>query len=496
MTTTPRATTTSGGSAEGKPRSRLRRLLGGVRGRVLAYFFLLNALALLAAVLIVAQLLLVRVEDRVDADLRQEVEEFRRLATGTDPETGESFGGDAGRIFEVYLERNVPGAGEQLITVPRRGPVRFRGTERAQEPLDRELLDSWRTLREPVRGETATADGHAEYLAVPVIESGRPQGAFAVAYLTDQDREDVWDVVRILALVGAGVLLGASAIAYLAAGRVLAPLRELRDAARSVSGERMSERIEVGGSDEIAELATTFNAMLDRLESAFLIQRRFLRDASHELRTPIAIVRGHLELLASGEIRDRAEVEEVLALLTGELDRMSRFVDDLLVLARAEQPGFLELETVRLDLLADEVLAKARGLADRRWAFDGIARRSIVADHQRLTQAVLNLVENAVAHTEDGDEIAVGLVVDGPSARIWVRDSGEGIPAEELEGIFNPFQRGSASRGREGAGLGLSIVQAIAEAHHGRVEIDSELGHGTRVTIVLPVDEPWDSEGP
>ena len=193
---------------------------------------------------------------------------------------------------------------------------------------------------------------------------------------------------------------------------MLGPLRDLRDGARAITGTDMSRRIEVEGEDELADLGRTFNRMLDRLAIAFASQRDFIRDISHELRTPIAVVRGHLELLSEMDPSNRTERDATIRLVTGELDRMSRFVEDLLLLAKSDQPNFLTLETVRVDDLCEELVQKVRGLAERDWRLDVSTRRSIVADPQRLTQAVMNLTRNAVEHTSEDDTVEIGAAVE------------------------------------------------------------------------------------
>lgn len=482
-------TTTTDPEANKPPR--LRRLTGDVRLRILASYVILLAVALLVSVLLVRQALLVRLDDRVDRELAQEVREFRSLANGNDPQTGMPFGADVERIFAVYLGRNVPGRGEQLLVIPRGGVARYRAAENADVRIAATEVDRWRALTASEQGELETAAGSARYTAVPLVFDGESRGSFVVAHFTAEEREEVTEAVQIVAGVSAAVLLLGSIAAFVAAGRVLAPLRELRDATRAVSGSEMGRRIPVEGADELAEVGRSFNRMLDRLEFAFSSQRDFIRDISHELRTPIAVIRGHLELLAeSGEMRP-SEQGRALALVTGELDRMSGFVDDLLLLAKTEQPDFLRLETVSLRDLGEEVLANARGLADRDWRLQTDSNRSIVADPQRLTQAVMNLVRNAVEQTGEGDTIEVGTAVRGDLATVWVRDSGPGVAPGEQRRIFERFERGRASRaGYEGSGLGLAIVRAIAEAHGGRASLRSQFGEGARFSIELPVEGP------
>jgi two-component system, OmpR family, sensor kinase len=479
-------------------RAFLSRLAGGVRIRILASYVILLALAALFSVLVVRQALHVRLDDRVEQDLEQEVQEFRRLAGGTDPETGRPFGANVRRIFTVYLERNVPGSGELLLGVPPSGVARFRASERADVLPDPAHIARWRALEETEEGELDTEAGPARYTAIPLaVPDGRPRGSFVVAHFTAGEREEVDAAVRIVAVVAAGVLLLGTVVAFVAAGRVLAPLRELRDAARSVSGADMTRRIDVSGTDELADLARTFNRMLERLEFAFASQRDFIRDISHELRTPIAVIRGHLELIREGALASATERMGALDLVTRELDRTSGFVDDLLLLAKTEQPDFLRLETVPIRTLCEELIENARGLARREWALEAGTRRSIVADPQRLTQAMMNLVRNAIEHTSKGDEIAIGGSTNSHVASLWVRDSGVGIPPDEQRRIFERFERGRESGRRyEGSGLGLAIVVAIAEAHAGRVRVESRLGEGATFTIEVPVDGPEAEEAP
>ncbi len=475
------------------------RLTAGLRARLLASYVILLVIASVASVIAARQILLVRLDDRVGEDLQQEVEEFRALAEhGVDPETGRRFSRNVDALFRTYRERNVPDDDEELIMVPRRGEAERLGGDNTSEFTFGDFIEDWRSLGSVERGEIETPAGEVRYVAVPVNapDGGPSLGTFVVSIFMADEQEQVEDAVSVIALVSGAVLLLGSIVAFLIVGRVLTPIRELRDAARSVSGTQLDRRIEVEGSDELAELARTFNGMLDRLAVAFASQREFIRDVSHELRTPVAVSRGHLELLAQGHIKGDAERREAIGLVTGELDRMSRFVDELLLLAKAENPDFLRLETVPLDEFADEVLTKARATADRPWRLDASSPRLIVADRQRLTQAVMNLVQNAVAHTELDEEIGIGVEIEADDAVISVRDAGVGIPASEQRQIFGRFARGGHSRGRyDGTGIGLAIVRAIAEAHGGRVRVASRSGEGARFDIIIPVEQPMPDAG-
>src|SRR5918999_3266380 len=276
----------------------------GLRARIILVHVGLLAFAILASVLVARQALLVRLDERIDAELGQEVSELRKLARGSDPTTGERFGENVQRLFQVFLQRNIPSRHEVVITFVD-GKSFLRSPLRA-EPYrldeDQELVALWGRLEEVDRGEVSTPGGRVKYLAVPIIRSDRrPAGVFVVANFRDREEDELDGAIFALSGVGLALLLIGSILAWRLAGSVLGPVRAVTSTARSITETSLERRIPQQGSDEIAQLAATFNDMLDRLERAFTMQRRFLDDAGHELRTPITIVRGNLEFADEGE---------------------------------------------------------------------------------------------------------------------------------------------------------------------------------------------------
>ena len=253
-----------------------------------------------------------------------------------------------------------------------------------------------------------------------------------VTFLDDAQGE-LNSLLRTYTIVSLLSLVAITAIAAWQSGRLLAPLRSLNDTAREISATDLSRRLPETGNDDITALTRTFNEMLDRLEAAFTGQRQFLDDAGHELRTPLTVLAGHLELL---DVRNPDEVASTRALLADEVDRMSRLVGDLILLAKAGRPGFITPHPVDLDELTSSVLAKARALGDRTWESDGVGVVTLMADQQRLTQALLQLAENAVKHTGPGDVVAIGSAYDGTTATLWVRDTGPGVDPADRAQIF------------------------------------------------------------
>jgi two-component system OmpR family sensor kinase len=298
-------------------------------------------------------------------------------------------------------------------------------------------------------------------------------------------------VARAFVLAGILALAGALLGALLIGTRVSRPLRRMAAVAARVDAGDLHPRIHDPGSDahEVRVLSDAFNHMLDRLTDAFARQRAFVADASHELRTPLTVIRGQLEVLAAQATPRGEDVRRVEALVQAEIARITRLVDDLLLLAKSEQAQFLRVETIELRPFVEQLWNGTTLLADRRFELGPVPDGSLRADPDRLAQALRNLVANAVEHTTAG----VGLVrmrveqVRGGRLRFLVEDDGPGIPVDQRERVFDRFHRTDAGRDRAsgGTGLGLAIVRAIALAHGGDVSAAASADGGARIELVI-----------
>ncbi len=451
-------------------------------------YLLLLVLALASSAAIVRIILIDRFDQDIEQQLARQSEELRVLAAGRDPDTGEPFGTDVESILDTFLRRNVPAIDETLFTILDGEPEAYSPQDVPAQLLDdRPLVEHWSQITTPMRADYGTSAGRVRTLAVPLVVEGVTGGTLVIAWFVDPGLHDIDQTVQAIGLVGIAAFVVAIALAWGLAARVLSPVAELTDTARRINETDLAARIPVDGHDELAHLGHTFNDMLDRLEDSFDSQRAFLNDVAHELRTPITIARGHLELM--GE--DPVEHERTVNMVTTELERMSRYVDDLLVLARAEQPDFLRTRPVDLGELVLDVLARLEAINDRAWRLDATpdpGEAITDGDRDRIVQAVLALATNAVQHTSPGDVIGLGVAVDGDTCRLWIRDTGPGVPAELRDELFQRNTRAADSRHRrpEGTGLGLAIVAAIAEAHGGTVHAEETPGGGA--TFVLSLD--------
>lgn len=487
------------------------------RTRIVLGLAVLIALSIALSITLIRQILFTQLQQRVQQSLKQEVEEMQRLEQGLNPATGQPFNQDSASIFGVFLSRNIPVEHESFITL-----INGEIYKTSPNPLPFSLDSTWletitqvnssergtakpqvgtTTLR-PIQGEgqqtTATT---LRYITYPLQNDGNQQGVFVVIHALSREQQEIDQAVWVAAYVLLAVMLVALFFAWCIIGQVLFPLGTLTETARSVRGmETIAKPLPVRGTREIAELTITFNEMLDRLQASFASQREFINDASHEFQTPITVIRGHLEILSQA-LHDDSEKKPALChheahhlatidLMTDELNRMSRLVDDLLLLAKAERPDFLDLDMVAADQLIEEIFAKSTALATRQWQLVSKAAVRIVGDRQRLTQLLMNLVQNAVEHTTEVDTIEIGSRLVADSVHFWVRDTGTGISFQDQSRIFQRFARGQGRRRTKGAGLGLAIVKAIAEAHGGRILLQSHPGAGSQFTAIIPVDAP------
>jgi signal transduction histidine kinase len=459
---------------------------------MMAAYLALLVIAGAVAVLGIRQVLVVRLDNRTREALEQEVLEIRTLiANGRDPLTGEAFDSLL-RAFDVFMDRNVPSVEEAFVTMIDGNLHRDRLRSFPGREIPPPALASWASFSQgagpdEITGTFQAPAGEAVFRAVR-FTIGKERGAFVVTILPAAERRGIEELRTYGMLVMVAVVLVAAGCAWFLTGRVLAPVQGLTRTARSISEADRTARIQVSGGREAAEMAETFNAMLDRLDAAYQSQIDFVRAAGHELRTPLTVAAGHLELLGDDEEERRA----VLPVVLDELSRMGRMIDDLQSLVEATGPDYLQPAPVDAELLAHELVAKAGALGDRVWLVDRASVGTVLADRDRLTEAVLNLADNAVHHTAVGQTIGIGVELVEDEARIWVRDTGTGIAPEDAERIFERFARGQgASRRYRGAGLGLAIVASIADAHGGRVLLDGEPGGGARFTIVIPQRSTW-----
>jgi heavy metal sensor kinase len=325
-------------------------------------------------------------------------------------------------------------------------------------------------------------------LVRPLIADEQVVGVLQVA----QPLREINRTLRLLSISVAGL----SIIALLAAlrggawlaQRALLPVAQVAQTAQQiVRAEDLGQRVPAAaGSDELGQLTATVNEMLERLETLFTAQRRFVADVSHELRTPLTAMLGNLELIRRGAASDL----QAFAAMERELNRLRRLVSDLLLLAQAESGVQLRHEPVALDELVLEVVRDLAPLAQGVALLPDVTEQvEAPGDRDRIKQALMNMVVNALQHTPVGGKVRVALARCDGCARVSISDTGIGIDAEDLPHVFERFFRADKARTRTsgGAGLGLAIVKWVAEAHGGRVEVHSVPDQGSTFTLWLPL---------
>jgi two-component system heavy metal sensor histidine kinase CusS len=469
------------------------RLWGTLAFRLTAAYALAGLFLVFFSIVGLYLVLVSELEKSTDLFLADKVHVLRTMLRER-PEDGDALREEvelesAARQYEQFYIRLLDERNTQLLITPGMA-----------DQLDLAELAS-KTRARPDRTMRMTGrDGKA----FRVISVGAPVGSPATGTDTVEIAVDVSQKEALLARFRFWfwtILLASGAIFPLAGYRIarqgIRPVEEMATTARHISSTNLRERIHPEGFPfELASLAGTFNQMLDRLEESFERISRFSADIAHDLRTPVNNIRGEAEVALS-RARSAGEYREVIESCLEEAVRLSDLIGDLLFLARAESP-LTHLRCERVDV--DELLGRLREYYEASAADRGVSLTTTVAsgpviaelDRALMQRAVGNLVSNALANTPPAGLVVLGMTADSSTIRIEVSDTGIGIPAEALPRVFDRFFRVDSSRSQVsgGTGLGLAIVKSIAELHGGHVEIASEPGHGTQVTLHIPILRP------
>lgn len=477
------------------------RAVDSLRVRVPATAIAVFAVSLAVATLLAFELLLQAGRGDVDVVLDRERERFERSMQALLEEelTEASLDTEDGADTEPQdadLEAALRHAAERYLALnpatesywtlirldPRATPLASsNGPDELQPLFPDRLPEGTLGTRETI----ATDAGDVRSSSAPIVLGGEELGSYQILAPLDPIRDEAFAAAGLVAAAaGVSLLLGATLLTA-TLSRSLAPLRVLAGTARSTELRRLQARIdEPGTGDEVDLLAREFNSMLARLEDASESQTEFMASISHELRTPITIARGHLELLREIDRDDPDALRETIEVVEDELGRMSRLVDDLMAIARADMEGFIRPRRIELVAFFEELELKLAGLRIASVHIDPPPPVTVSGDPDRLAQAVLNLVVNAHLHTPEGTRIRVRAREGTGEVALEVVDDGPGIPEAIRDEVFAPFVR--ASDAPTSTGLGLAVVRAVVEAHGGTIDLVTG-ADGTRFALHLPV---------
>lgn len=431
---------------------------------------------------------------------------YRFLANGLAAETDKALRERAEHVLDairVVPNRNVeevsaptdefasPGIYVQVLTP--RGQVVAHSYNLGQQRLPAAPSLLQRALAGQTFYTTETVEGQQVRLYhQPIVRDEKVVGVVQVGQSL-QGLKTTLHRLRTIYLIGiAGTLALGGLVNWLLVRLGLRPVAQVAQTAYRIaqSGDLKERLTYQGPQDEIGRLATTFNLMLERLETAFDVQRHFVADTAHELRTPLATILGNVDLLLRYG-QDPQRRQQALTSIQREGERTARLAADLLLLAQADAGQKLELKPVELDEVLLEVYEQTLALAQGvRVSLGRCEPASVPGDRDRLIQMLMNLVDNALKHTEPGGQVMLSLTCAGDWARITVADTGSGIPADDLPHIFERFYRvsGPAHDGKRSTGLGLAIVKWIVEEHGGKITVESEVGKGSTFTVLLPTE--------
>lgn len=474
-----------------------RRVAGSrlsIRARLLIGMLLLTGLTLLIAGTVNYVLERKNVDARMDSSLSRDVEEVRVLAdSGIDPETQQHFT-NATDLMYMAMQYNQLSETQSMLGM-QHGDIAWSAPSNVLLRLeeDPEFVRWAADLRPDSAYLTTVHTDQSTYrvavVPIQLAEDDSP-GVFIEAFDAQAERHELWVSAATFIGAGTGAILIGCVAAWLLVGRMLQPVRDLQEAAHRISEQDLDSRIQARGHDEFAELTETINNMLDRLQQALEQQRQLLDDVGHELRTPITIIRGHLELM---DLDDLDDVRQTQDIGLDELHRMSLLVSDLVTLAQSNRTDFVQPAPTDIDALMRDIATKAEALGPRTWTLNAHAQATVAVDSARLTQAMLQLCANAVKFSDPGSAVELGSAIrrsgtDATQLCLWVTDTGFGVEPVDQQRIFERFGRGGNGDRAQGSGLGLNIVAAIAAAHGGEVHLESTPGEGSTFSIHIPLE--------
>ncbi len=440
-----------------------------------------------------------RVLDDVDDRLESQVERLETVAEAGEDAGADDVGAAANGNLDITDYTSVAGYLNAAVAllVPARheasvaiidGTARYKPRTLSGFDISDDEVLLQRAVDETADGTTVvgtavTDHGSLRYIAIPVeVEGDDDMGVYLRAIDLGAELEPVTAAMNTYIIAAIAVLGAIGIVGWFVTGRLLSPIRHMRETADAITISDLSPRLPTQGNDDIADLSRTMNSMLDRLEGSVDVQRQLLDDVRHELKTPITIVRGHLELMDPSDASDVASARQIGI---AELDRMTRLVEDIDFLATVEGDPYAMAE-VDLGALTARIGELVAVIPDHPWSVEDHADGVIMGDQDRLLQAWLQLADNAAKYTPAGAPIEIGSDRDAEGARLWVRDHGPGIPPAARHRIFRRFDRAQGKRSVGGSGLGLAIVDAITKGHGGRCVVTDTPGGGATFTIHLP----------
>ena len=485
----------SGSGHNGEVTSLLPTRTVTIGTRVMWAIVLVAGIALVMCGAIVWALGLSSVSADATNRLEHSRDRIRQLAADRqDPSSGQPLE-DVSAVLRTHIQRTAEGRGEAELgfvgtdagtelTWVSADNVSFRPEE------DKKLLTqvtAQASASESVIETVRTPASSYRVLIVP-LQGGSQRGALVHVIDLKIAESQLRRTMAFYAAAAVFTVALVTGLAWFAVERLLRPIEQLRRATESIGEEDLTTRVPVKGRDDLTALAAAVNRMLDRVQTSVEAQRNLLDDVGHELRTPIAVVRGHLELT---DPADPEDVRQTQLLALDELDRMGMLVGDLILLAKSVQSDFVTPVDTDVAELTELVFDKSLALGERRWKMESAAFTRAMVDPTRITQAWLQLVANAVRYSEHCSTVSLGSAVRDGHLQMWVRDEGIGIAPEDIDLVRQRFKRtAGAQKLASGTGLGLSIVETIVAAHGGRLDILSEVGRGSVFTMVIPLKPP------